>query len=135
MKIFGRRAQGATRFQAPGRVGPRRHQQKRCCSCTRSLFGACPVVEHVVWFVVVVEVYVWGTARNSPYEVEFTDAHATAMQPAYSTLKTNSGIRISSMIGGDGFTALRCVKGHVPAHPGAGAVGSHNSEMISMVCS
>jgi hypothetical protein len=31
--------------------------------------------------------------------------------------------------------ALRCVKGHVAAHAGAGAVGSHNSEMISMVCS
>jgi hypothetical protein len=31
--------------------------------------------------------------------------------------------------------ALRCVKGHVAAHAGAGAVGSHNSEMVSMVCS
>jgi hypothetical protein len=69
------------------------------------------------------------------YEVEFADAHVTAMQPAYSTLKTNSGIRTSSMIGGDGFTALRCVKGPVAAHAGAGPVGSHNSEMISMVCS
>ena len=34
-----------------------------------------PVIEHVVWFVVVVEVCVWGTARNSPCEVELADAH------------------------------------------------------------
>ena len=34
-----------------------------------------------------------------------------------------------------GAGTLRCVKGQVAAHAGAGAVGSHNSEMISMVCS
>ena len=75
---------------------------------------------------------VYGGIIWNSWSIRF---HATTMQPAYSTLKTNSGIRTSSMIGGDGFTALRCVKGQVAALAGAGTVGSHNSEMISMVCS
>jgi hypothetical protein len=49
----------------------RRHQQKNFgVHVPHSRLVRAPVIKHIVWFVVVVEVCVWGTARNSPCEVE-----------------------------------------------------------------
>ena len=57
------------------------------------------------------------------YGKRFIRAHkGSAVVPRYRTLPIH-------------HQALRCVKGPVAAHAGAGAVGSHNSEMVSMVCS
>ena len=66
----------------------------------------------------------------------FNGSPASAKATAWQARRYQSTCRCSSRWdSSDHHQALRCVKGHVAAHAGAGAVGSHNSEMISVVCS
>jgi hypothetical protein len=82
-----------------------------------------------------------------PAREVFRSLDATLILPTSHVRRTRAFLAVDAMtIEGKGPTAgmrkrcgrptvLRCVKGPVAAHAGAGAVGSHNSEMISMVCS